>query len=243
MARVCVDSTYFEVNGSGLLTFKPGSVGLQQMLTYTTPGVFNFTKATYPGLRLVRVRVVGGGGGGAGAAITGGGTSIVHPSASGGGYSESILAASGLGASESITVGLGGAGSVSNVNGGNGGTSSFGGFVTAPGGIGAAPWMLQGSFDYVTGGTPPGALGTGQIRTTGAPGGPGHRSQGGTIIQGGDGGMAGGGLGAGGNANTQQMNGFPGSGYGGGGSSAGSTGGTMTGGMGANGAVFVELYY
>lgn len=231
------------MNGSGLLTFKPGSVGLQQLLAFTTPGTSSFTKATYPGLRLVRVRAVGGGGGGAGAAITPGGTSIVHPSASGGGYSESILLASGLGASETVTVGLGGAGSVGNVNGANGGTSSFGGFVIAPGGIGAAPWMIQGSFDYVTGGTLPGALGTGQIRTTGAPGGPGERSQTGTIIHGGDGGMSGGGLGAGGNGNTQQANGFNGTGHGGGGSSAGSTGSTMTGGTGANGAVFVELYY
>ncbi|WP_119983742.1 hypothetical protein [Streptomyces sp. 11-1-2] len=49
----------------------------------------------------------------------------------GGGYSESLLEVSALGSVESVTVGTGGAAGNGNSPGGAGGSSSFGGLVTA----------------------------------------------------------------------------------------------------------------
>lgn len=240
MARVCVDSRYFNVDGSGLLTFIPSSVGIQQLLVFDTVGVTNFNKATYPGLLRVHVRVVGGGGGAAGGLASPSQT-VARASASGGSYSESLLNAAALGALEVITVGAGGAGGAGNIAGTAGGTSSFGGFVTAPGGNGSALSMTSGLTEATAPGTGPGALGVGQIRTTGEPGGQAHRSAD-ASAQTQPGGGAGGGYGAGGTGNLGG-DGFPGTGYGGGGSGAVSFGFSQTGGAGSRGAVFVTLYF
>lgn len=243
MARVCVDSRFFNVDGSGNLTFIPSSVGIQQLLVFDTVGTVSFTKASYPGLLKVRVRCVGGGGGGAGA-NNGAGPSIAQTSGSGGNYAESLLNASALGASESITVGAGGAGgSGGNVSGSNGGASSFGGFVIAPGGIGGPASMPVGGTEWSSQGAyQNGTLGTGQILTNGNPGGEAHRAAD-TTCQVWPGGSSGGGYGSGGNGIVQNGGGSPGGGYGGGGSGAISFGGNQNGGAGARGAVFVELYF
>jgi len=101
------------------------------VVIFTSSGTF--TKADYPGLKGVRVRLVGGGG-------AGGGRSPSSPIGGGGGaggYCEEFIPASSLGASVTVTVGAGGTG-VSGGNGGNGGTSSFGTFNSASGGSGGS---------------------------------------------------------------------------------------------------------
>lgn len=106
---------------------------------YSQTAYFNasgtFSKASYPGIRAVRVRVMGGGGGSGGCATT---TSTQVSTASGGGgggYSEKFILAGSLGANETVTVAAGGtAGSAGANNGGTGGTSSFGAHASATGG-------------------------------------------------------------------------------------------------------------
>ena len=104
---------------------------------FTSSG--SFVKDNYPGLRAVKVKVQAGGGAGGGAMATVGGASTGTASNSGGGgggcYAEAVILASSLGASVTVTVGAGGASSAGN-SGSDGGTSSFGSFVSCPGGRG-----------------------------------------------------------------------------------------------------------
>lgn len=241
MARICVDSSFFEIDGSGNLTFKRESVGLQELITFGTPGSFNFTKALFPGLTRLRVRAVGGGGGAAGVSPSAGNV-MGSSSGAGGAYSESVIDASALGATESITVGTGGAGGVGNANGATGGTSSFGGFVIAPGGPGSGVGMPDGTFQWTSFPTASGPAGTGDIAIPGGPGGFAHRSFDGTV-QVYPGGGSGGGYGFGGPGRVFTGNGDNGVGYGGGGSGAIGNGAPQNGGNGTGGAVFVELYF
>lgn len=241
MARVCVDSTFFDIDGSGNLTFKRGSVGLQQMLTFTAAGTTAFTKASFPGLTRIRVRVVGGGGGAGGCADAGSAASV-STGGGGGGYSESVISASSLGASETITVGAGGAGGIGGNPGSPGLASSFGGFVSANGGGGSPAGVDNTSTGFadntfVFGGFAASA-GVGQIAV------PGGNSSVGIVTSDftnapGLGGDAGGGYGTGG------QTGANGTGYGGGGGGTGRNAGfpAANGGSGVRGAVFIELFY
>lgn len=245
MARVCVDSTFFDVDTNGQLTFRRESVGLQQMIVRSTPGTFPFNKADFPGLTRLRVRVIGGGGGGASAnAATG--ESVARAGGGGGGYSESVLNASDLGATETITVGAGGAGATSGSNGGadgeDGSPSSFGGFVRANGGAGSNATMVSGTFVNTQSGPTSAAPGTGQIRVAGGAGGGAVRLNGVSAL-GGAGGDSGGGYGQGGAQRADDNDGADGRGYGGGGGGAVSNGATHPGGNGAAGAVIIELYF
>lgn len=239
MARVCVDSTYFDVGSNGLLTFKPSSVGIQQMLVIQASTTF--TKATYPGLRKVQIQAVGGGGGAAGAQAVGF-PLIASPSASGGSYVESLVDASVIGASETVTVGAAGLGGLGNVAGTNGGQSSFGSLVIAPGGIGSASSMPQGSFDWTAPGANFGATGTGAIGTTGSAGGHAHRGVDGTA-QVYPGGAAGRAYGAGGAGRVSDGQGNDASSFGSGGAGAISFGNNYRGGNGAPGVVVLILHY
>src|SRR5690606_34295960 len=100
---------------------------------FTSSGTF--TKADYPGLRAVRVKVQAGGGGGGGAAGTSPGEEAAAAGGGGGEYAESFIPASGLSAAETITVGTGGSGGAAGFNiGSTGGDSSFGSHVVAKGG-------------------------------------------------------------------------------------------------------------
>lgn len=105
-----------------------------ETLTFTNNGTF--TKASFPFLRAIRVRMVGGGGGGGGCATTGAGQIAIGRSGFGGAFSESFLTdISGLPASVAVTVGGGGNGGATGVNAGTGGgNSSFGTLVVASGG-------------------------------------------------------------------------------------------------------------
>jgi hypothetical protein len=97
-----------------------------------------FTKASYPWLRAIRVKCVGGGGGGGGCTATGAGESAVAASGGGAAYAESFITdIAGLAASVTVTRGAGGTGGAAGANAGsNGGASSFGTLVSAVGGGG-----------------------------------------------------------------------------------------------------------
>lgn len=203
-------------------------------------GDATFAKASYPGLRGVKVRVLGGGGGGGGAAAAASGESSGGAGGSSGGYSEGWIAASALAAAVTVTVGAGGAGA-SGAAGAAGEDSSFGAHVTALGGPGGAVtasgsvpdvWAdstqaLAGTGDLAF----PGGVGEGPIRVDGIQ----MRSG-----KGGDSHLAGGARGI---VDTSS-NGAAGS-YGAGGSGALSRNGDIarTGGAGGDGIVILELFY
>jgi hypothetical protein len=117
---------------SWLPASSPGYV-FRQTVYFTSSGTF--TKATYPWLRAIRVRVQGGGGGGAGGAATGAGEISAGGGGAGGTYAESFITnIAGLASSVSVTVGAGGAGGVGAQNSSGGGFSSFGSLVIGAGG-------------------------------------------------------------------------------------------------------------
>ena len=242
MARVCVDSTYFNVNDDGQLTIKPGSIGLQTSVLVSGDLVpINFQIADYPNAAWVFVECVGGGGGGAGAQDTSGSTGIAQGGGSGGTYCASWIQASTLPAIVPAAGGNGGIGGTNNAAGSDGGTSSFGTLVVAPGGLGAPVNMLASATSGIGKGAAPGALGTGQIRRQGQPGGTAvmvsafHKT-------GGDGGASGWGAGGGkGGANNQ--NGSAGqffAGSGGGGAAAFNS--SNSGGSGGDGMIRIWIY-
>lgn len=113
--------------GDGSVQSAPGvdSGNLISITSYTSSGSGTYTVPS--GAYNLFVKVIGGGGGGAGYAESGGG----------GGYAEKWIASTTPGSTYSYTVGAAG----TNVNyyaaAGNGGTSSFGGVVSASGGYGA----------------------------------------------------------------------------------------------------------
>lgn len=216
-------------------------------LYYTTVGTATFSKATYPWLRAIRVRCIGGGGAGGGTAGYTGSFSACG-GGGGGAYSESFITdIAGLASSVTVTVGAGGAG-VSAATGNNGGTTSFGALVVAVGGVGSASSGSTGDSNGGDGGAA--ASGTGDLRISGAPGNLSNAQAGsGSFSAAGNGGPAGG-IGGGGGRGpavaAAQNNGVAGGLYGGGGSGAVSRGAGVvaagTGGNGAQGIVIVELY-
>jgi hypothetical protein len=196
--------------------------GRQQQVTFTSSGTF--TKASYPGMKGVRVQVQGGGGGGIGADTTGAGQQSAGAGGGGGAYAESFLTPDQLAASETVTVGAGGAGtSCSSSEGGVGGTSSFGSLVSASGGFGGFLCMFAGSTPSLSrsvGGEGRGTA-TGQIIIPGTDGGNAMRIDGTTTaaLTGGYGGNSQGGKGG----PATSSNGWSkssGDGFGGGGSGA-----------------------
>ena len=108
-----------------------------------------FQKATYPGLKAVRIFAVGGGGGVAGVPATSAGEQQVVGSAGSGGLSVSWVEAGDLATSETVTIGAGGE------LDSTGGTTSFGAHAVANGGAtgatstvaadGGAPGVLDGA--------------------------------------------------------------------------------------------------
>ncbi|GAB0115309.1 glycine-rich domain-containing protein [Acidisoma sp. C75] len=174
------------------------------------------------GVSLIRATVIGGGGGGGGSdgsyAGAGGGS---------GGYATGTFTVS-AGATIAIGVGAGGVGSGAHASAGNGGTSSFGTFLSATGGEG-------GQYQSASS-TPGGGGGVGSGGEFAVNGGFGADGQNGSVVIGGHGGASV--LGGGGRASTAgstALNGqAPGSGAGGTYNSSGN------GGQGAPGLVIVE---
>jgi hypothetical protein len=147
----------------------PGFIGFRfkEAVYFTSNGTF--TKADYPWLRAIRVRLVGGGGGGGGCATTSANQVAVGRSGGAGAYAESFITdIAGLSASVTVTTGSGGAGGAAgNNNGADGGTSSFGVVVSANGGnfgAGTAAITVPG----VLGGTATQATASGDLTIPGA---------------------------------------------------------------------------
>lgn len=171
MARVCVDSNYFNVDDSGQLTIKPGSIGFQSVVVVNGPlAPINFQIADYPNASWVFVECVGGGGGGAGATDLSGTTGVAQGGGSGGGYCASWLEAASLPAIVPVAGGNGGSGGLGGP-GSDGTDSTFGTLVIGPGGLGAPASMLPSATSGVGKGAASPPLGTGQIRRQGQPGG------------------------------------------------------------------------
>jgi hypothetical protein len=217
---------------------------LLQTLVYTSSGTF--TKASYPGLKAIRIRAVGGGGGGGSAATASTGNHSAGGGGGGGGYAEKFVQAVSLATSETVTVGAGGSGGSGGGGVGSaGGSSWLGSFISANGGLGGQTFgnvaLMVGALGGA-GGTAP----TGDFKASGGPGGIGHGYA--TLAHGGHGGSSifgGGGAGmydgAGGAINI----GNPGIVYGGGGGGAAVNAGSAagaSGGAGAPGVVLVEVY-
>jgi hypothetical protein len=135
-------------NGSAWVTTSNAGVAsysFVQTLQFTSTSTF--TKATYPWLRALRVRCIGGGGGGGGTTATSGTEYSTGQGGGGAAHSESfIIDIAGLSSSITVTVGAGGTG-VSGAAGNSGGTSSFGSLVTATGGSGGSTVRQSAKWD------------------------------------------------------------------------------------------------
>jgi hypothetical protein len=103
-------------------------------------------------LLAIRVRMTGGGGAGGGAAVTAAGQLSGGSGGGAGAYSEAWFAASSLPSTVAVTVGTGGTG-VSGAAGNAGGDTSFGAYLTAPGGTGGTHAAASTSTIAVTPGS------------------------------------------------------------------------------------------
>jgi hypothetical protein len=210
-------------------------------IVYTSSGSFN--KASYPGMKALRVRLVGGGGGGGAGRPAATGNHSSGGGGGAGGYAEKWITAASLAATETVTVGAGGTGT--STQGTAGGTTTFGAHCGAGGGGGGNTASDQTLLVPALGGTP--GVGTaGDIMIAGASGNMGFGYA--TLGVGGEGGtsmLGGGGSGSGGPSGAGAYAGGAGGGYGaGGGGSAqnAAAGGTTIGGAGAPGIVIVEVF-
>ncbi|CAL9613959.1 hypothetical protein SUDANB1_05686 [Streptomyces sp. enrichment culture] len=238
MARACADGEYFEINDNGELTMVPGSMGLRRQIVYSDPGTYTFSKAAYPWLARVEVEVQGGGGGSAGGNADAG-EAIVRPGGTGGGYSRSLIEASALGASTTVKVGAGGtAGDASN-EGGDGGQSSFGSLVVAPGGFGGTANMPSSTTTDTSQGIAGPSAGTGDITMGGGASGSAIRLNATNGVSGFGGSSF---MGTGGLGRSTQGNGLGPRGRGAGAGGALSFGGSVNGAPGGDGMVIVKLY-
>ncbi|QXZ17423.1 tail fiber protein [Pseudomonas sp. AO-1] len=207
----------------------------------------NGTYIPTPGMKKVRIRIVGGGGGSGG----GSATTASQVAASGGGaagsYAEALLTAADIGASQSVIVGLGGGGgTASGVNGNSGGTggaTSVGALLSAPGGLGSIFSIAVATTLYAlyAGGNPGASASGGNLLSmAGAPGNPGITVNGSTLAgHGGSGPLGSGGSGYGINSTIQ-----PGTGYGGGagGVAVGTSSAARNGAQGSGGVAIFEEY-
>ncbi|RCQ15574.1 phage tail protein [Escherichia coli] len=228
-----LDNTLTNLSGkdvAGLLAYlglREGSFGFRNLVAFTTAGVTSWTvpEELHKG-RKCYVKVIGGGASGgigsttASAVTCGGG-------GGGGGVAEGLVDLTGIN-SVSITVGAGGAPvSGISVNGKNGGSSSFGTYMSASGGY--------------SGGQPSGGLGAvgvgGTINTSLGPGSPGSIAS--AASGAGNGGSGGGPGGAGSFRDTANGKAVSAVGPGGGGAGLCPNSSTGQSGAGADGAVYI----
>ena len=233
------------VSGSSTTVIPANGYTYVDTIYYTSNGTF--TKATYPWLRAIRVKVQGAGGGGGGARATSSTETDTGAGGGGGGYAESFITdIAGLASSVTVTRGAGGAGG-NGVDGGPagaggvGGSSSFGALVSASGGEGALPQAVVGGFSNGNGGDG-GAGNAGDLLVNGSGGSSSTSSFSASVVISGAGGssvLGGGARGRAGNADAVNGGSFGG---GGGGACNFISQSLRTGGVGGNGIVIVELY-
>lgn len=214
-------------------------------LTYTAASTA-FTKASYPGLRMVISESIGDGGGGGGCALTAAGQVAVGAGGGGGGYALAQTLVGALAASETVTVGQGGAGGTAGANAGAAGTgSSFGAFSAAAGGGGGAGSASTAANGNSQGGS--GGNGTAGLYVAAGSDGMNGTYGNGFYAQQGSGGASALGFGGAtrGNATDAGGAGIAGAVFGGGGSgghNAAGVGTARAGGAGGPGLVLVHLY-
>jgi hypothetical protein len=241
--------TYESYNGSSWASLTAPGYTYVQTLYFTSSG--SFSKATYPWLRAIKVKTVGGGGGGAGCATTGAGQVAVGGAGGGAATAESFITdIASLAATVTVTVGAGGSGGIGSANGNDGGESSFGDGlayeVSALGGN-SGSLFAAGSVPRQTGNSGLNqSTGVGELVLPGSTGIP--RSlinDNATLVARVNGGSSSIGFGSGGSVSSSGADGGNGSNYG-----AGGTGGfnsqnqgtARDGGNGSNGIVIIELY-
>jgi hypothetical protein len=235
MATITNDLITDERDLAGLGT-PAGVSGLLNIQVFSASGTYTPTAGTTK----IVVEVQGAGGSGGGTAAT---TSSTGAASSGGGsgsYAKSQLLEDFAGAL--VTVGEGGAAPIAGANAGNaGGASSFGTFVTAPGGQGGNPSIAYTAPAIV--GAPGEALPATGANIVGARGAQSNQAfiLSSSVVVGGTGGASYfGGGGYGGGAALGGNSGTPGAG--GGGSSSIANTAARSGGAGANGIVIVYEY-
>jgi hypothetical protein len=222
------------------------NLGLREVVYFTSSGTF--TKASYPWLRAIKVKVQGGGGGGGGASATTAGQLSIGGAGGGGAYAESFITnIVGLDASITVTRGAGGTGGTAgNNNGTAGGASSFGALVSANGGNFGEGRIAQSASAGNSG--PSGFLqstATGNLVVAGSGGVPRIFTYTGDPLRASAPSGGGSFLGGFGDARNTNGNGFSNNSLGGGASggfNAESQVTDRTGGNGGNGIVIVELY-
>lgn len=115
------------------------------ILTYDASGTWTKATDVPAGCTMALIEVWGAGGGAAR------GASIAGQSGGGGGaYSSKVVPISSLGATETVTVGAAGLGATATGNGGVGGNSSFGSWVTGYGGAGGFNGGYTTTYFYAT---------------------------------------------------------------------------------------------
>lgn len=209
----------------------------------------NTTYVPTPGTKFVIVEVVGGGGGGGGCSATASGQYAASAGGGGGSYAKSLYTVAQIGSGQAVVIGAAGLGGTA--QGGQGGSTTFGSLISAPGGgAGGAcipiPTTMPNS--TVPGPANPAATGGNILNCSGIPGQPGILSPY-TVTVGGAGGgspMFNGGGGAI-QAATSSPSGINATSPGGGGSgcvtgAAGASSPAKTGGNGMAGAVLVWEY-
>jgi hypothetical protein len=214
------------VAGAPFLNYKLPALrpGFSTMQIFTASGTF----AVPNGVTAVRVTVIGGGGAG--------GYHVTLPGGGGGAGGQATGVVSNLtpGQVIAVTIGSGGAPLSSPGNGNNGGTSAFGGFMSATGGAGGLGGTT--TTDFANAGGNGGIASGGQMNIAGSYG----TDSIAVACRGGDGGGPGNGRGA-----TGPLNGISAPSYGGGGGGGGTSTGAnpvgFPGGAGAPGLVIVEF--
>ncbi|CAI8805070.1 putative Tail fiber protein [Pseudomonas sp. IT-P74] len=140
-------------------------IGVQ---TFVASGTYTPT----PGMASVIVEAQGGGGSGGGAAVPSAGNVSLGAPGGAGSYGKWRLFAASIGASQAVTIGAPGSAG-SGVAGGNGGTTSVGALVSAPGGVGGSVLNNQVPPQYNGNGTasgnPTGASISFSLGVAGAP--------------------------------------------------------------------------
>lgn len=228
------NTTNPDTGGAGWTNANSGR--LINVRSYTQTGTYTYAPST--GTSFIIVTVVGAGGAGGGA-FSGGPGYYVVGSAGASGSAGSSLLRSGFGGA-TISVGAGGAPTFN--QGSPGGTSSFGSFLSAPGGGGGASTFLPvGQTGYASQGVPGGiAVGGNIFNSAGQPGPNGLMFDTGPMS----------GIGApsilgGGGPNTSNLVGTGAPSPGAGGSGAAATNafpGPYNGGPGADGAVIIQEF-
>ncbi len=242
-----VDSV-LTADGAGAATWEDRT-GYRFSQTIKFTGSGSFTKATYPGLRMVVIHAVGSGGGGGGVGSTISTEVRAGAGGGGGGYGRSQVLASALSASETVTVGAGGAGGVGNADGADGNDSSVGAHASGRAGERGRLGVAIGVGKVQPGATPGEGLdgSTGDVIRRGGSGDSGLASGVSDRFQGGQGGTSGfgGGGGRGASVSTAATNGAVGGEFGGGGGGAGArqSQSAQNGGAGGAGIVLIDLYH